>query len=98
MIDKSVNQYQILHNWNAAPHVTKCSNFSDIKIKQKASQSMVGILIMQMPIKWGIQDFGDVAQDALYKEFKQMIDKYVYTALHAKSLRSTKIECQQILP
>jgi hypothetical protein len=49
-------------------------------------KTLTGLLMNQMSAKKGIRMFGEQAREALRKEFRQLIEKHVFTALFAHDL------------
>ena len=56
------------------------------------SKTISGMMFTQMSARKGIKVHGELARNAIKKEFKQMIDKHVYSALRKKDLTPEQLK------
>ena len=67
--------------------------FSQVKDDMnKTTSTIAGMMFNQMSARTGIKKHGDAARDALRKEFKQIVDKHVYSGIRKKDLTPEQLE------
>ena len=69
----------------------QASSITDTK-PQHLVQTIAGLMLTQMTARAGIRKHGDRARDAIRKEFKQMVDKNVYSAMRKRDLTPEQIQ------
>ena len=67
--------------------------FSKVKEDMnKTTSTIAGMMFNQMSARTGIKKHGDAARDALRKEFKQIVDKHVYSGIRKKDLTPEQLK------
>ena len=82
--------HRLSHQMDDAPSnaqsYSPASQFLQASHQREVVSALSGVMLYQMSAKAGIRKHGDAARDALRDEFRQMIDKRVYTPLRGSDI------------